>query len=115
MVGHTGNFEATVKAAEVVDEQLKRLSVFLPETTMMIVADHGNAEMMISPTNQPYTNHTVNPVPFIIVNPQFQRVQNDAALKPTGILADIAPTILRFYGIDPVPEMTGQDLTQLLR
>ena len=110
MVGHTGIFEAAVKAAETVDLCLGRLEAALIAVggTMLITADHGNAEDMVDEANnQPHTQHTLSPVPFIVVNPPdgVVRVSN-------GVLADIAPTILRLMQL-PVPaEMTGRSLIE---
>ena len=74
---------------------------------MLITADHGNAEMMIDPvTGGPHTAHTTNPVPFIVVAENAQRL----TLKPNGSLRDISPTILGMLGVDEPKEMTGADL-----
>ncbi len=107
MVGHSGKFEPTVKAVEVVDAQLGRIYDTLRRKggRWIITADHGNAEMMIDPvTHGPHTYHTTNPVPFLVV---------DEARKPLrkgGALQDIAPTLLGLFGISPPKEMTGRDL-----
>ncbi len=114
MVGHTGSLKATVKAVEVLDECLGKIvkATLAEKWTTIITADHGNAEQMINPnTGEPHTEHTINPVPFILVseNPALQnplRGEGQDGLK----LSDIAPTILQIMGI-PIPrEMTGKSL-----
>lgn len=100
MVGHTGNFPATVKAVEVIDECLGQLSAAAAANgfDLMITADHGNAEEL-------KTSHTTNPVPFILQSAHFNQLKRDEA----G-LVDIAPTILKLLGIVPAKEMTGISL-----
>lgn len=108
MVGHTGDLRSTVKAVEVVDECLKRVRQAVEDTggTLLITADHGNAEVMKDPlTGQPHTAHTCNPVPFIMVNPP-----SFVEGVTSGSLADVAPTILDLWDL-PQPEvMTGKSL-----
>jgi 2,3-bisphosphoglycerate-independent phosphoglycerate mutase len=110
MVGHTGIFEAAVKAAETVDQCLGRVEQAVVEIggTMLITADHGNAERMVDEENhQPHTAHTLALVPFIVVNPP-----SGVKHANNGALADIAPTVLDLMDI-PVPgEMTGHSLLQ---
>jgi 2,3-bisphosphoglycerate-independent phosphoglycerate mutase len=106
MVGHTGDFDATVKAIEAVDECLGRIldAVQKAGGEMLITADHGNAEQMYDDeTGQPHTAHTTNPVPFLYVG-------RPAALASTGALEDIAPTMLRLLNLPIPPEMTGRPL-----
>lgn len=109
MVGHSGIMEAAVKACEAVDTCLGRLvdRIMAMGGTALITADHGNAEMMEDPaTGEPFTAHTSNPVPFIVVGDRYQgcRLRGDGALK------DIAPTVLHLLGL-PVPaEMEGTSL-----
>jgi 2,3-bisphosphoglycerate-independent phosphoglycerate mutase len=108
MVGHTGLIDAAVKAVETVDASLKRLAEAVEEAggTLVITADHGNAEMMRDPeTGEPHTAHTLNPVPFIVVNPPAEIARLDR-----GRLADVAPTLLDFLGIPKPPVMTGHSL-----
>jgi len=110
MVGHTGNYEATLKAIKIVDDCLRKLAqvVFAMNGTLIISADHGNAEEMFDRGIKcPHTSHTYNPVPFIIANKEYY--QKDMKLTD-GTLADIAPTILALYGIEKPPEMTGDNL-----
>ena len=108
MVGHTGDIPAAIEAVETVDSCLGRLSEAVEAMggTLVITADHGNAEMMRDPeTGEPHTAHTLNPVPFIIVNPPhaIRRVDN-------GRLADVAPTLLDIIGLQQPPAMTGHSL-----
>ena len=105
MVGHTGNFDATVKAVEVVDECLGKLYIACKknEVTLIITSDHGNADMMFDEKNgDPCTTHSINPVPFIVCE--------DIKLEPNGILADIAPSILELMGISKPKLMDGKSL-----
>ncbi len=109
MVGHTGDFDATRRAIESVDQCLGRLvqAVQAAGGEMLITADHGNAEQLFDDdTGQPHTAHTTNPVPFIYIG-------RPALLAPTGALEDVAPTMLYLLGL-PIPsEMTGRSLVQL--
>jgi 2,3-bisphosphoglycerate-independent phosphoglycerate mutase len=109
MVGHTGDFDAAVKAIEIVDESLGRIVETTLATNGVVIAtaDHGNAEEMIIPgTNDVWTAHTMNPVPFILIGSESSPVRN-VTMKDEGRLADIAPTVLRLLNIEPVQEMTG--------
>ena len=109
MVGHTGDFDATVKAIEAVDAVLGRVLTTVQKAggEMLITADHGNAELMFDfETGQPHTAHTTNPVPFIYVG-------RPAGLAPTGALEDIAPTMLTLLNLPVPPEMTGRPLIDL--
>lgn len=112
MVGHTGNLKATVKAIEAVDRELGRLTTKFPESIFLITADHGNAEKMInSQTGEIDTEHSVSPVPFILVGLQFQKnTAEQDQTKPVGILADIAPTVLDLLNVSIPSEMTGYSL-----
>lgn len=117
MVGHTGRLGKVVEAVETVDEQLGRLIKKYPKTTFIVTADHGNAECMIHPeTGEVDKRHSVNPVPFIIVNDQFKRknIDEHGIASATGILADIAPTILYFFDIKIPSDMTGISLIKSL-
>ena len=108
MVGHTGRIDAATKAVEIVDACLGRLSEAVEQAggTLVITADHGNAEMMRDPeTGEPHTAHTLNPVPFVVVNPPAP-----SSLLETGRLADIAPTLLDILGLTKPAAMTGHSL-----
>jgi len=109
MVGHTGSIPATLKAVETVDACLTRVVAAAERSgvRLLITADHGNCEQMIDPeTGGPHTAHTMNPVPFLIVDPDG----GDEALRSGGALCDVGPTILRMLGIERPDEMTGTDL-----
>ncbi len=108
MVGHTGIMEAAVKAIEAIDNCLKIIvdTVKEVDAVMLITADHGNAECMEDPiTKKPFTAHTTNPVPFLVVN-----LKEEISLENDGTLADIAPTVLELLGVDKSKEMTGKSL-----
>ena len=122
MVGHTGNLEATIKAAEVIDECLGKLvdAVLIRGGILFITADHGNAEEVVNlQTGKIDKEHSTYPVPFMIIGRSFegmageaqQGVGGDLSLSPPiGMLSDVAPTILRVLGIPQPPEMTGRPL-----
>ncbi len=104
MVGHTGNYEAAVKAVETLDDCLTKIiqNISLDEYTIIVTADHGNCEVMRNKDGSINTSHTTNKVPFIVTDKK-------AKLRD-GILSDIAPTILYLMGIDIPTEMTGKIL-----
>ena len=108
MVGHTGEFEATVAAVETVDTELGRLTAALRERAAhaLVVADHGNAERMGGPES-PHTAHTTNPVPLVYCSPMGD---DGGRTARDGELADVAPTVLALLGVDRPPEMTGRSL-----
>jgi len=106
MVGHSGNFDAAVKAIETLDDCLARLLVSIEKAggEMLVTADHGNAEMMFNKEiGQPHTAHTTNPVPFVYYG-------RDATMASTGALSDVAPTMLYLMGLEQPTEMTGRSL-----
>jgi len=107
MVGHTGVFEAAMKAAETVDTCLKRLidKAMEHDYTAIVIADHGNADIMINEDGTVHTAHTTNLVPCFFIDKNINNIQ----LK-NGKLADIAPTILKIMGVDAPPEMDGECL-----
>lgn len=108
MVGHTGVLPAAVKAIEAVDECVGKAyeALLKVDGQMFICADHGNAEMLIDyETGEPFTAHTINPVPFILVN-----YDKDYKLDEGGCLADIVPTMLEMMGIEKPADMTGHSL-----
>ena len=106
MVGHTGVYTAAIKAVTSIDKCIGRVVKAVEETDgqLFICADHGNAEMMVDyETGEPWTAHTTNPVPFIIVNydPAY-------TLREGGRLADIVPTLIEMMGMEKPAEMTGE-------
>ncbi len=108
MVGHTGVEAAAIKAVEAVDACVGRAVEAIKEVDgqMFICADHGNAEQLLDyETKAPFTAHTTNPVPFILVNadPKYK-------LRENGVLADIAPTLIELMGLEKPEEMTGTSL-----
>ena len=105
MVGHTGVFEAAVKAVEAVDECVGRVVDAIREMggVALITADHGNADKMVDDDGEPFTAHTTNPVPFCVIG-------YDCELKDGGRLADIAPTMLQILGLPQPEEMDGTSL-----
>ncbi|HEX8918038.1 MAG TPA: 2,3-bisphosphoglycerate-independent phosphoglycerate mutase [Chloroflexota bacterium] len=113
MVGHTGVMEAAIKAVETVDRCVGQVvdAAVAQGGTVMITADHGNAEQMVDyELGGPFTSHTINfPVPFVLVpgsHAELERVR----LRDGGVLADVAPTILKVMGIPKAPEMEGTSL-----
>ncbi|TKR29342.1 2,3-bisphosphoglycerate-independent phosphoglycerate mutase [Luteimonas gilva] len=107
MVGHSGDLQAAIKAAEAVDKALGAIdaAVRAAHGALLITADHGNLEMMRDPeTGQPHTAHTVGPVPFVYVG------ERDAQLRAGGALRDVAPTVLDLLGLPAPAEMTGRSL-----
>lgn len=108
MVGHTGVMEAAIKAIETVDKCVGRVleALLKVDGQMFICADHGNSDQLIDyETEQPFTAHTTNPVPFILVN-----YKDGVTLNEGGKLADIAPTLLEMMEISQPAEMTGKSL-----
>jgi 2,3-bisphosphoglycerate-independent phosphoglycerate mutase len=109
MVGHSGKIEPTVKAVETVDACLGRIFKAVKQKggSIIVTADHGNAEMLIDPVSGgPHTAHTLNPVPFIVITDDDKHF----ALRGDGALQDISPTVLGMLGISQPKEMTGHDL-----
>ena len=106
MVGHTGVFEAAVKACETVDQCTKVVVEKALENgyTSIIIADHGNSDIMINPDGTPNTAHTTSLVPCILVDKEYKKPIND------GKLGDLAPTILTLMGLETPKEMTGEIL-----
>lgn len=108
MVGHTGVWEAVIKAVETVDACVEKVitAALAHGYTTFLLADHGNADYEINEDGSPNTQHSLNPVPFFIINNEFK-----GTVKP-GKLGDIAPTILTFMGLQVPKEMTGDILGQ---
>lgn len=111
MVGHTGNLEATVQAAECVDSCLEKILPFFIKNNGIcaVMADHGNAEQMVNPrTGYPDTEHTTNPVPFILVSEALKNQK--IKLRSDGILSSVAPTMLELMNIQQPKTMVNQSL-----
>jgi len=108
MVGHTGIMDAVIKAIETVDGCVGRVvdAIRKVDGQMFICADHGNAEKLIDyETGEPFTAHTTNPVPFILVN-----YDENYTLREGGRLADIVPTLIEMMGMEKPADMTGESL-----
>ncbi|MEO1341702.1 MAG: 2,3-bisphosphoglycerate-independent phosphoglycerate mutase [Cyanobacteria bacterium J06635_13] len=117
MVGHTGNLEAAVQAIETVDRCIGKVIETVNQAggTLLITADHGNAEYMRDPEGNPWTAHTTNPVPFILIEGEARKIighGTDVPLRKDGCLADVAPTILDILQIPQPEEMTGTSLIE---
>ena len=117
MVGHTGQMDATIKAVEAVDTCLGHLlnQVIQVGGTMLITADHGNAELLCDDQGNPWTAHTTNPVPFILIEGEGRKIPGhgtQVTLRSDGCLADLAPTILEILRLPRPAEMTGSSLVQ---
>ncbi|MBR3290421.1 MAG: 2,3-bisphosphoglycerate-independent phosphoglycerate mutase, partial [Clostridia bacterium] len=105
MVGHTGVFDAAVKAVEAVDTCVGRVvdATLQMGGVALITADHGNADKMYEPDGSPFTAHTTNPVPLCMVG-------RGGKLREGGRLADLSPTMLDLFGIEKPAEMDGETL-----
>jgi 2,3-bisphosphoglycerate-independent phosphoglycerate mutase len=105
MVGHTGVMDAAIKACEAVDSCVEAVITTALDHgyTTLLIADHGNCETMINPDGSPNTAHTTNPVPIILIDNELTNIKN-------GVLADIAPTILKLIGIEKPEVMTQNSL-----
>jgi 2,3-bisphosphoglycerate-independent phosphoglycerate mutase len=103
MVGHTGIWEAVIKAVETVDNCVSRVvtAALANDYTVFLTADHGNADYMVNSDGTPNTAHSLNLVPYFVISNDFK-----GTLKP-GKLGDVAPTILNIMGLPIPPEMTG--------
>lgn len=123
VIGHTGNFDAAVKAVRAIDEQMGLLinAVLENEGVLVITSDHGNVERLIdTATGRPQTAHELSPVPLYVITRGYERVKDDELVSEmegsqTGVLSDVAPTILALMGLPKPPEMTGVNLLQHLR
>ena len=107
MVGHTGIYEAVLKAIETVDNCVKDVveAAKKHNYTSLIIADHGNSDYEVNPDGSPNTQHSLNPVPCILVSDKYKKIKD-------GNLADVAPTLLNIMDIDIPTEMTGNILTK---
>jgi 2,3-bisphosphoglycerate-independent phosphoglycerate mutase len=115
MVGHTGQMEATIEAIGTVDRCVGKLMEATNRMggTLLITADHGNAEVMQGPDGRPWTAHTTNPVPVILVEGEKRKLPGhgtNVQLRDEGGLADIAPTLLDILGLPKPVRMTGESL-----
>ena len=108
MVGHTGVFEAAVKAVEAVDACAGKVidATLAAGGQVLLTADHGNADRMYDVDGSPFTAHTTNPVPFLVAG------AGDVKLREGGVLADIAPTMLKLLGLEQPAEMTGKSIIE---
>ncbi|MEO6517985.1 MAG: 2,3-bisphosphoglycerate-independent phosphoglycerate mutase, partial [Pseudoxanthomonas sp.] len=115
MVGHSGDLQAAILAAQAVDVAIGEVdaAVRAQHGALLITADHGNLEMMRDPdTGQPHTAHTIGPVPLVYVGEAFDRLKENGAvsLRAGGALRDVAPTLLNVLGMPKPAEMTGRSL-----
>ena len=108
MVGHTGIFDAAVKAVEAVDDCVGQVTeaILAKGGKVIITADHGNADKMMEDDGSPFTAHTTNPVPAIVIGSDAKKIRSG------GVLADLAPTLLQLMGIEQPKEMTGKTLIE---
>ena len=108
MVGHTGVYDAIVKAVKAVDTCVSKVveSAKANGYEVVMIADHGNADNAINADGTPNTAHSLNPVPIVVVSDRVKSVEN-------GILADVAPTVLKLMGVDQPADMTGHALVEL--
>nr|YP_009297986.1 phosphoglycerate mutase [Plocamium cartilagineum]AOM67924.1 phosphoglycerate mutase [Plocamium cartilagineum] len=111
MVGHTGNMKATIEAINIVDKCIQKVfnAIQIAKGTLIITADHGNAEYMITEKNQICKSHSTNLVPFILISDEISH-SNNYKLRSVGCLADIAPTVLDILNIEIPTIMKGQSL-----
>ena len=122
MIGHTGDFKATIKAIEIIDDKIGQImeATLKIDGILIITADHGNADEKIDLlTGTPLTEHSANPIPFYLIGNDFknEKSQEDievGKLEVSGILADVAPTILELMDLPKPPEMTGKSLLKIL-
>lgn len=124
MVGHTGDFKASIRAAEVLDESISQImnALIQGDGVMLITGDHGNIEAKRNTiSGEPLTEHSISPVPLYLVGAQFKRVtpRTDEEIakqksRTEGVLTDIAPTILHLLGLPKPKEMTGKSLLPIL-
>ena len=108
MVGHTGVYDAIVKAVKAVDACVRDVVEAAKANgyEVVVIADHGNADHAENPDGTPNTAHSLNPVPIIVVSDRVKSVRN-------GVLADVAPTVLKLMGLSQPPEMTGKVLVEM--
>ncbi len=111
MVAHTGKFEETIKAIEVIDECVGKITekTLEKDGLIFLTADHGNAELMRDEEGNPITSHTTNPVPYIVIS---NKLKNSTQKAQNGRLSDVMPTILHLMNIEIPSEATGKDLLE---
>lgn len=122
MIAHTGNYEACIKAVEIIDEQIGKITkaILGSNAVLIITSDHGNIERVFNPlTGEPETQHDPNPVPIYLVAKEYMRPRTEMEIRQSerenaGVLADITPTILELLGIPKPKEMTGRSLLSFL-
>ena len=109
MVGHTGVYDAIVKAVKAVDGCVEKVVEAAKANgyEVVMIADHGNADNALNADGTPNTAHSLNPVPIVVVSDRVKSVRN-------GILADVAPTVLKLMGLEQPAEMTGEALVEFL-
>ena len=108
MVGHTGVYEAIVKAVKAVDKCVSEVveAARANGYEVVMIADHGNADNAVNADGTPNTAHSLNPVPIVVVSDRVKSVRS-------GILADVAPTVLKLMGLEQPAEMTGKALVEM--
>jgi 2,3-bisphosphoglycerate-independent phosphoglycerate mutase len=107
MVGHTGDSGAAIRAVEALDREAGRVldAAVANGYSAILTADHGNCDLMVDPeTDEPHTQHTTHPVPFLVVD------ENRWSLAPAGSLADVAPSVLTLMGVPAPAQMTGRSM-----
>ena len=122
MIAHTGNFDAAIKAAETLDQELTKLkeAALSRNLFLIITSDHGNIERMIDPlSGEIETKHDPSPVPFYLIAKEFEKIKSEAQAEieeknVIGSLSDVAPTILDLLNIAIPEEMTGKSLLKFL-
>ena len=112
MIGHTGNYEAAVKAMEYLDECIGKLQskCLEQDIAMLITADHGNCDQMIYPDGSPHTSHSDSAVPFALVKKGLENVELEVNNPKQNALKDVAPTVLHLLGLEKPKEFQGHTI-----
>ena len=112
MVGHTGNFDAAVKAVETVDQCLEKIMTELSteDLSIIITADHGNCDQMEYEDGLAHTSHSKAVVPFILVHPKLKNISLTQDIESKFALKDVAPTVLKLMGLDKPSEFSGESI-----